>query len=62
MEGYAKEGWVTVISGDAFTRGWQTVLDRYRKGYDTRAKMGTLSFSELEFKPLSEFYMMATGR
>lgn len=62
MEGYAKEDSITFVSGDTVTRGWQTVLDRYKKNYDSRAKMGTLTFSELEFKPLSEFYVMAVGR
>jgi ketosteroid isomerase-like protein len=62
MEGYAKEETTTFVSGDTITRGWQTVLDRYQARYDTREKMGTLDFSELEFKPLSEFYIMATGR
>ena len=62
MEGYAKEEATTFVSGDQLTRGWQTVHDRYKARYDTRAKMGTLSFSELEFRPLSEFYIMATGR
>ncbi len=62
MEGYAKEDATTFVSGDTLTRGWQTVLDRYKARYDTRAKMGTLAFTELEFKPLSEFYIMATGR
>jgi ketosteroid isomerase-like protein len=62
MEGYAKEEATTFVSGDTVTRGWQTVHDRYRARYDTREKMGTLAFSELEFKPLSEFYMMAVGR
>ena len=62
MEGYAKEEATTFVSGGSVTRGWQTVLDRYRARYDTREKMGTLAFSELEFRPLSEFYIMATGR
>ena len=62
MEGYAKEETTTFVSGDQLTRGWQTVHDRYKARYDTREKMGTLSFSELEFKPLSEFYLMAVGR
>src|SRR5215217_1701122 len=62
MEGYAKEEGTTFVSGDTVTRGWQTVHDRYRARYDTREKMGALAFSELEFKPLSEFYMMAVGR
>jgi len=62
MAGYANEETTTFVSGDTVTRGWQTVLDRYRKNYDSRAKMGTLTFSELDFKPLSPFYIMATGR
>ena len=62
MEGYAKEDSTTFVSGDTITRGWQTVHDRYKSRYETREKMGTLDFSELEFKPLSEFYIMATGR
>lgn len=62
MEGYAKEETTTFVSGDTITRGWQTVLERYKSRYDTREKMGTLAFTELELKPLSEFYFMATGR
>ena len=62
MEGYAKEDSTEFVSGDTITRGWQTVLDRYKSHYDSRAKMGTLTFSELEIQPLSEYYIMATGR
>ncbi len=62
MEGYAREDATTFVSGDTVTRGWQTVHDRYKARYDTREKMGTLAFTELEFKPLSDFYIMATGR
>jgi len=61
MEGYAKEDSTTFVSGDTVTRGWQTVLERYKARYDTRAKMGTLTFSELEFKPLGPYYIMASG-
>ena len=62
MEGYAKEDATEFVSGDSLMRGWQAVLDRYKARYDSRAKMGTLTFSELEIKPLSEYYMMASGR
>lgn len=62
MDGYAREEATTFASGDNLRRGWQTVLERYRQSYDTREKMGTLEFSELEFKPLSPFYVMAHGR
>jgi ketosteroid isomerase-like protein len=62
MEGYAKEDATEFVSGDTVMRGWQAVLDRYKARYDSRAKMGTLTFSELEIKPLSHYYIMATGR
>jgi ketosteroid isomerase-like protein len=62
MEGYAKEDATTFVSGDTVTRGWRTVLERYKSRYDSREKMGALAFTELELKPLSEFYFMATGR
>jgi ketosteroid isomerase-like protein len=62
MDGYERADTTTFVSGDTVTRGWQTVLDRYKKSYDTREKMGTLAFSELDIKPLSPFYAVATGR
>ena len=62
MEGYAKEDATEFVSGDNIMRGWQSVLERYKARYDTRAKMGTLAFSELEIKPLGEYYIMASGR
>jgi ketosteroid isomerase-like protein len=62
MDGYERSDQTTFISGDNLTRGWQTVLDRYKKSYDTRDKMGTLQFSELDVQPLSPFYAVVTGR
>ena len=62
MDGYDRSEQTVFISGDTLTRGWQTVLDRYKKNYDSRDKMGTLAFTELEIKPVSEFYAVANGR
>lgn len=62
MNGYEKSDQIVFVSGDSVTRGWQTVYDRYKRNYDSREKMGTLSFGELEFKPLSPHYMMVVGR
>lgn len=62
MDGYAREDSTTFVSGDTIVRGWQTVLDRYKTRYNTRKKMGTLAFTELEFTRLSEAYVLATGR
>ncbi len=62
MEGYAKGDATTFVSDDTVTRGWETVLARYKTRYGTRAKMGTLAFSDLEFKPLGDSYILALGR
>lgn len=53
MDGYARSADITFISGDSITRGWQTVHDRYQKNYNSREKMGTLTFSDLETTILS---------
>ena len=48
-------------SGDEVTRGWQKVLDRYKEKYSDRAKMGTLTFSNLEITSLSNDSAIALG-
>ena len=62
MDGYARSAETVFVSGDHVTRGWQTVLDRYKKSYDTREKMGQLQFSELEITPLGKDAAVAMGR
>src|SRR4051812_7441171 len=54
MRGYWNSDKLVFVSGDNVTRGWQPTLDRYKKSYDTRATMGTLTFSELEITELSK--------
>ncbi|MDX6693243.1 MAG: hypothetical protein QOF02_846 [Blastocatellia bacterium] len=62
MAGYARSDKTTFVSGDTLTRGWQTVLDRYKKGYDSREKMGQLVFSDLEIEVLDSNTALAVGR
>ena len=62
MDGYRRGPDTTFVSGGTVTRGWQTVLDRYKKSYDSREKMGTLTFSEIEIKPLDRETVIAVGR
>ncbi len=62
MDGYERSSKIIFISGDSVTRGWQTVLDRYQKRYDSREKMGTLAFSELEFTTLGNNTVAVSGR
>ncbi len=52
MDGYERSGTTIFVGGDNVTRGWQTVLDRYKKNYDSREKMGTLTFTDLEITQL----------
>jgi len=62
MNGYARAETTVFVSGDEVTRGWQTVRDRYLKKYSDRAKMGTLTFSDLEIEPLGPDSALALGR
>lgn len=62
MDGYARSDQTTFISGDTLTRGWQVVLERYKKGYDSREKMGQLAFSDLDIKPLNKDTAIVAGR
>jgi ketosteroid isomerase-like protein len=62
MDGYARSEATEFVSGDKLTRGWQIVRDRYRKKYDTREKMGRLTFSEIRITLLSADAAIVLGR
>ena len=62
MNGYARGEATEFVSAGGVTRGWQTVRDRYAAKYDTREKMGTLSFAEVKIEPLSSDAALVTGR
>jgi uncharacterized protein (TIGR02246 family) len=62
MEGYERAGTTTFISGDELTHGWQTVLERYKRNYTSREKMGMLTFSELDIQSIGPSYVLADGR
>ena len=62
MNGYARSDATEFISGDRLARGWQTVRDRYKKKYDSREKMGTLTFSELKITRLGGDAALVIGR
>lgn len=53
MRGYARSASTVFVSEDEVTRGWETVRERYRVKYSDHAKMGTLTFSEVEVTMLS---------
>ena len=62
MNGYARSASTVFVSEDTIRRGWETVRDRYRKKYSDRAKMGTLTFSDLEITLLSPDAAIVLGR
>jgi uncharacterized protein (TIGR02246 family) len=62
MDGYERSPDTSFISTDSLTRGWQTVRDRYKNKYDTREKMGVLSFSDVEVRMLSDVSALVIGR
>ena len=62
MDGYDRSPKTEFVGGDSITRGWQQVLDRYKQKYDSREKMGTLTFSDLEIKVLSADAALVLGR
>lgn len=61
MRGYWNSPELKFVSGANVTRGWQPTLDRYKKSYDSRAKMGALEFSDLEITVLSKDAAVVLG-
>jgi uncharacterized protein (TIGR02246 family) len=62
MDGYQRSPDIVFISGDRVTRGWKTVLERYKRSYDTPEKMGVLTFSDVEITLLSKDAALVFGR
>jgi ketosteroid isomerase-like protein len=62
MDGYDRSPDTEFVGGDTITRGWQTVFDRYKQRYDSREKMGVLTFSDLKFTILSKDAVLVLGR
>lgn len=60
MAGYWKSEKLTFVSSHV-TRGWEQTLDNYKRSYDTREKMGTLTFSDLEITLLSKDAALVLG-
>lgn len=61
MAGYWKSEKLVFVSTTHVTRGWQPTLENYKKGYDSRAKMGTLTFSDLEITMLAKDAAIVLG-
>lgn len=62
MQGYWNSPEMMFVSGDSMTKGWQPTLDRYKKSYDSKAKMGELSFTELQITLTGKDSAVVFGR
>src|SRR6476469_7970774 len=51
----------TFIGRDVVRGGTKAILDRYRRSYPNSEAMGTLTFSEIEVRPLAKGLALATG-
>lgn len=61
MQGYRNSPELVFVSGANVTRGWQPTVERYKKSYDSKAKMGVLTFSDLEIDVLSKDAAVVLG-
>jgi ketosteroid isomerase-like protein len=60
---YYEDSPQTTFIGREVTRGGtQAILDRYRRAYPTPAARGTLTFSEIEVRPLADGVALAIGK
>ena|SRR5579864_5778487 len=51
-----------LFMGQTIRRGYDQMLEGYRKSFPTKDAMGTLTFSNLEVQPLDEHFATVTGR
>ena len=62
MAGYAQTDSLRFASGGTVRRGWQMTLERYQQTYPDRTAMGTLAFSDLDVRVLSDEAAYVFGR
>jgi ketosteroid isomerase-like protein len=62
MEGYEKSPELTFSGASGVTRGWQNVLERYRKRYPDEQAMGQLHFTEIEVRLVGSEAALVLGR
>lgn len=62
MDGYWQSDSLRFASGGTVTYGWKKTLDRYKKHYDSKQKMGTLIFSKIEVAMISDSAAIVFGQ
>ncbi len=61
MTGYEDSPETTFV-GSEVRKGYQSVLERYRRDYPDRARMGVASFSDIEVRIVREDVAIVIGR
>ena len=61
LTGYWHSPDLTFSGSNGISRGWDAVLARYKKNYPDRSAMGTLDFSNLEFRFLGPDAALVLG-
>jgi uncharacterized protein (TIGR02246 family) len=61
LTGYWRSPELTFSGSGGVARGWDGVLERYKKNYPDRAAMGQLDFSNLEFRFLGPDAALVLG-
>jgi ketosteroid isomerase-like protein len=61
MTGYENSPDTTFVGKDV-SKGYTSVLERYKKNYPTKDRMGTLRFSDLEVRLLGSGHACVIGR
>lgn len=62
MVGYWESDSLMYIGKTGVTYGYRSTLERYKKNYNNREKMGTLKFTILHVKELSPEYVQVVGK
>ncbi len=62
MAHYEKSDELRFASGNRVRRGWQTVMDRYRRTYGNLTDAGRLSFDDLEIDLIGDDGAVVFGR
>jgi len=62
MESYWKSPQTAYVGSSGVMRGWEVVLERYRRVYPDRRAMGTVKFSDVEITLLSPDSAFVLGR
>jgi L-asparaginase / beta-aspartyl-peptidase len=62
LQGYWHSPDLTFSGSNGMLRGWDSLLQRYKKAYPNRAAMGHLTFSDLEFRELGPQAYLVLGK